>query len=172
MPREIRPTKDKVREAIFNVIHVYVKDARVLDLFAGSGALGIEALSRGASSIVLVDNSKACTDAIAKNIDNLNDTQAQESARILNRDVHAGMKMLAGKKEQFDIIFLDPPYYKNRIRKCLKNISVYDILAHSGLVIVEHFKKDAVGEDIKPLVLKRQLDYGDTLISIYKSSRL
>jgi len=171
MPQEIRPTKDNVREAIFNVISVHVKGARVLDLFAGSGAFGIEALSREASSVVLIDNSKSCIDTISKNIDNLDDTEAQERARILKRDVHVGIKALSGAKEKFDIVFLDPPYYKNRIRKCLKNISIYDILAHSGLVIVEHFKKDVVPEEIEPLMLKRQLPYGDTLISIYKSSK-
>jgi 16S rRNA (guanine966-N2)-methyltransferase len=177
MPKGIRPTRDNVKEALFSVLHSRINDARVLDLFAGSGALGIEALSRSAKEVVFVDNSKACTDVIYDNITKLSPENMPVSVRTITKDTCAGIRLLCAEGKKFDVIFLDPPYCKekghhshtrNRIRKCLKYISVYDILCHSGLVFVEHFKKDIMPENIESLMLFRQLGYGDTVITIYK----
>jgi 16S rRNA (guanine(966)-N(2))-methyltransferase RsmD len=167
MPRDIRPTKDKVREAIFNIVAESIKGSRVLDLFAGSGGLGLEALSRGASYVAFVDNSRICTVIIDKNL-KITAEEDGQYAEILTKDAFAAIKALYGRKEKFDIIFLDPPYYKNLIRKCLKNISVYDILTPSGFIIAEHFKKDEPPQAIEGLKLFRQKTYGDTVISMYK----
>lgn len=177
MPKGIRPTKDNVKEALFNVLHSCINDARILDLFAGSGSLGIEALSRHAKEVVFVDNSKLCTDVIYDNITKLSPEDISVSIRTITKDAFAGIRLLHAEGRKFDVIFIDPPYYKdkahqthirNRIRKCLKYISIYDILCHSGLVFVEHFKKDTVPENVECLALSRQLNYGDTTITIYK----
>jgi len=187
MPKGIRPTKDKVREAVFNMLSKRVDSASVLDLFAGSGALGIEALSRHAKEVVFVDNSNFCKDVIYDNITNVSGCGQLGSVRIIAKDAYAGIRFLFNEKKQFDIIFADPPYSKgfrqyadmaegskkpvfvnkNMIRKCLKYLSIYDILCHSGLVVIEHFKKDIVPKDTEHLVLARQLAYGDTVISVY-----
>jgi len=168
MPAATRPTKDKVREALFNVLGPYIKGLKILDLFAGSGSLGIEALSRGGASAVFVDSARASTKVIEKNLEALGLPKGTENVRVLTRDVRSAMISLYKSGENFDIIFIDPPYYKNWIRKCLKYNSVYDILAPSGLIIAEHFKKDKIPQQTKPLKLIRQLAYGDTVISIYK----
>ena len=179
MLKGIRPTKDNVKEALFNVLNTRISGAHVLDLFAGSGALGIEALSRSAKEIVFVDNSKMCTDVIYDNITKLSPEGLAVSIRIITKDAYASIRLLCEEGKKFDVIFIDPPYYKdrehnshcrNRIRKCLKYISIYDILCHSGLVVVEHFKKDIVPENTERLTLSRQLNYGDTTISIYKGN--
>jgi 16S rRNA (guanine966-N2)-methyltransferase len=193
IPKGIRPTRDNVKESVFNILSSRIKNARILDLFSGSGSLGIEALSRSAKEVVFVDNSKACTDIIGHNVLKLSHDSSLASVRIITKDSCAGIKILHNEGKQFDIIFIDPPYnkgslrsgldngqfteqnwqrqpqfYKNRIRKCLKYISVYDILCHSGLAVVEHFKKDIAPEQSEGMVLFRQIRYGDTLISIYQ----
>jgi 16S rRNA (guanine966-N2)-methyltransferase len=177
MPKGIRPTRDNVKEAVFNVLHNRIVDTRVLDLFAGSGALGAEALSRSAKEVVFVDSFKECTDTIYDNITKLSIESMPVSVRIITKDACVGIKLLSTEGKKFDVIFLDPPYCKdkghkpytrNRIRKCLKYISVYDILCHSGLVFVEHFKKDIMPQNVENLILSRQLYYGDTVITIYK----
>ena len=183
MPKGIRPTKDNVKESLFNVLAADVQGARVLDLFSGSGSLGIEALSRGAQEVVFVDNSKVCTDIIDKSITKIVPKDETVSIRIITMDACAAIRLMHKEDKKFDIVVLDPPYNKfsrsfdenrrpapynkNRIRKCLKYITVYDILPHSGLVAVEHFKKDNLPAKIEYLGLLRQLKYSDTIISIY-----
>jgi 16S rRNA (guanine966-N2)-methyltransferase len=192
MPKGIRPTRDKVREAVFNVLGQRVNNARILDLFAGSGAMGIESLSRSAEEAVFVDNSRYCTDIIYDNITRLSSHRRLGSVRVLTKDAYAAIRLLSKEKKQFDILFIDPPYLKgagtgrmvindarepvfrnkNIIRKCLMYISIYDILCHLGLVVIEHFKKDIVPEGTEKLLLSRQLKYGDTVISIYKKKQI
>lgn len=170
-PRNIRPTKDNVREAIFNVMASYIEGKRVLDLFAGSGSFGIEALSRGASYVLFVDSSKVTTNVIDNNLKKLRLEDAKK-AKVLTKDAQVAIKLLHKRKEKFDIIFLDPPYYKNWIKKCLKNFNVYDILTPSGLIVAEHFKKDDIPPSLNAFGVARQLVYGDTIITIYcKRSR-
>lgn len=165
-PKDIRPTRQDVREAIFNVLAEKMAAARILDLFAGSGAFGIEALSRGADDVVFVDNDRRSTQAIEKNITAIAcDNPAR--TKVFTLDAERAIKLLHKKNERFDIIFLDPPYYRNLIKKCLKTLCLYDILTPLGLVIAEHFKKDHIAEPPMQLSLMRQLGYGDTVISIY-----
>jgi 16S rRNA (guanine(966)-N(2))-methyltransferase RsmD len=167
MPSGIRPTKDKVREAVFNVLAGRIRDSLVLDMFAGSGAFGIEALSRGAASALFVDKSDECIKTIEKNLDILQIPIGQD-AEVVKKDSFQAIKALHKEARKFDIIFLDPPYYRNMATKCLNNISIYDILAPSGFVIAEHFRKDVVPEEAQSLMMTRRLDYSDVAISIYK----
>jgi len=163
---DVRPTPDRVREAIFNIIKTRLENESVLDLFAGSGALGIEALSRGASYAMFVDIQKRCIEAIKKNIERLPLGPAGK-IKIYQSDSLKAIKKLSDSKIRFGLVFLDPPYYSDWVKKCLLYLHIYDILKHSSLIICEHFKKDTVPEKTGSLVIIRRVAYGDTALSFY-----
>jgi 16S rRNA (guanine966-N2)-methyltransferase len=166
MPRgvEMRPTQDKVRGAIFNILGDII-GKRVLELFAGSGAFGIEAISRGAGSATFVDNNFRCIQTIKSNLKSLGIIESKYT--IIKADA---LKFPAPAQEfgKFDIIFLDPPYYMEMAKKCLINIDSYDIVSPVGLVIVEHFKKDALSAELERFVFVDERRYGDTVITILR----
>ena len=118
-----RPTLDRVKESIFNIIQNEIEDATVLDLFAGSGAIGLECLSRGAKKAVLCDKSKEAIQIIKRNIEK---THMEEKAQIINADYENCLEKL--KNEQFDIIYIDPPYATNYIFKSLEKIKEIGIV--------------------------------------------
>lgn len=167
MPKgvEIRPTQDKVRQAIFNILGG-VNGKSVLELFAGSGAFGIEALSRGAKSAIFVDNNFRCTKTIKANLESLDVDDSKYS--IIMSNALSVAPRLAKREEKFDIIFLDPPYYKGMAKKCLINIDSYDIVTPVGLVLVEHFKKDALDVELERFLFLDERRYGDTIITILR----
>ena len=161
-----RPTQDKVRESLFNIIRWDVMEARILDLFAGTGALSLESLSRGAQSAVLVDTDRAACEAIRKNIAAC---RMEDKARLIVRDYRQAMDQLAREGEVFDVVFLDPPYrMENTGEMCA---ALYDkgLLAKQFLLVVEHKR------GLAPLVDERfeafdQRDYGDTQITFIRSA--
>ena len=161
-----RPTQDKVRESLFNIIRWDVMEARVLDLFAGTGALSLESLSRGAQSAVLVDTDRAACEAIKKNIAAC---RMEDKARLIVRDYRQAMDQLAREGEVFDVVFLDPPYrMENTGEMCA---ALYDkgLLAKEFLLVMEHKR------GLAPLVDERfeafdQRDYGDTQITFIRSA--
>ena len=130
--KRTRPTSDFVKENLFNIIGNDVLGAIFLDLFAGSGQIGIEALSRGAGSCVFVDISKSCMDLIEKN---LIKTKLKNKAAIIKNDANVAVKKLAGQK--FDIIFMDAPYFEDFVESVLSEIKCGDVLADGGYVIIE-----------------------------------
>jgi len=167
MPKgvEVRPTQDRVREAIFNVLG-NISGKTALELFSGSGAFGIEAISRGAKYVTFVDNNSLCLNTIKANLELLKVPESKYEVMRAN-----ALSLLARLKKQeyrFDLVFVDPPYYKNIARKCLINIDAYDILSQIGLVIVEHFKKDSLNFDMQSLLFEKEKRYGDTVISIFR----
>ena len=127
-----RPTLDRVKESIFNIIQSEIEGAKVLDLFAGSGAIGLEFLSRGAKRAVLCDKSKEAINIIKKNIGK---THMEQNTEIFNTDFENCLDKL--KNEQFDIIYLDPPYATEYILKSLKKIIELKIAKEQSLIIVE-----------------------------------
>lgn len=161
-PKNIRPTANKVRKAIFDSLGDFTKGAVILELFAGSGAVGIEAFSYGASRVVFVDNDISCLRLIESNLKSLNIVNYQ----IHKKDSLECIDYLAGEKLKFDIIFLDPPYGKGLARKSLLRISDYDILV--GILVIEHHKKEELPEDKGSLILFKQKRYGDTVVSFYR----
>ena len=167
MPKgvEIRPTQDKVREAIFNILGD-VSDKTVLELFAGSGAFGIEAISRGAKSVAFVDDNFRCAQTIRANLESLGVSDSRYD--IMKTNAMGVMPRLDKMEEKFDIVFLDPPYYKGLAKNCLINIDSYDIVSPVGLVIIEHFKKDALDAELERLLFLDERRYGDTVITIFK----
>lgn len=167
MPKgvEIRPTQDRTREAIFNILGD-VSGKKVLDLFAGSGAFGIESLSRGAAHATFVDNNFKCVNTIKTNLSVLG--LQPISYDIIRANALSVFSRLEKQGKKFDLIFLDPPYYKGMAKKCLINIDNYDILSRTGFVVVEHFKKDDLTRELARLVLDKERLYGDTRISIFR----
>lgn len=138
-----RPTLDRVKESLFNIIQNQVEDAVVLDLFAGSGAIGIEFLSRGAEKVYFCDKSPKAVDMIKKNLDK---TKLKDKATILNNDYIDCIDKI--KNIKFDIIFLDPPYKENFSKQAIKKISESKLLKNEGIIIVETDKPE---RDIKEI---------------------
>ncbi len=145
---ETRPTLDRVKEALFSKIQFDIKDANVLDLFSGSGALAIEALSRGAKSAVLCDNSRKAIQIIKRNLE---ETNTLEKAEIINKDYLETLKVLKEKSKKFDIVFLDPPYKTDFIEKAIEYIFKYNLLSENGFIIAETNDENKIkqNEDIE-----------------------
>lgn len=160
-----RPTSDMVKESLFNIIAEYVMDADVLDLFAGTGNLGIEALSRGAASAVFIDKSRECHDVISYN---LMHTKLSDRAAVFTADAEAALARLKAEGRKFDLIFIDPPYSKNLAAKALKIIGENGIIKDNGLIVAEHSSNDALPETTGEIQLVRSQRYGDTVLSFYK----
>jgi 16S rRNA (guanine(966)-N(2))-methyltransferase RsmD len=165
---EMRPTQDKVREAIFNILGD-INGKKILELFAGSGAFGIEAVSRGAGSVTFVDNNFRCVQAIKTNLRTLGVSDSRYNIVRADALKFPAKSNIMGEK--FDIIFLDPPYYRDMAKKCLINMDSCDIVSPVGLVIVERFKKDALDVELERFVFVDERRYGDTLIAIFKKKR-
>ena len=160
----LRPTSEKVREAIFDIIAPFLTDGLVLDLFAGTGGLGIEALSRGMGRAVFIDNNPRIISVLKENIINC---QLESQTEVMILPVTTGLKILRSRKETFKLIFLDPPYGGNLAGRTILKIGESNVLTKDGLVIVEHSSK----ENIKPfygnLRLDDQRQYGRTIISFF-----
>jgi len=160
----VRPTSDRVKEALFSIIASYVPGACVLDLFAGTGNLGIEALSRGASFAVFVDKNPACVDTIKENLAR---TGFADKAQVLAFEASKALKTLSSLNQRFSVILLDPPYNKNFVEKTLKIIDENDIISCDGIIIAERDIDDNVGEKVGRLKLMRNEKYGNTVLSFY-----
>ncbi len=153
--QHIRPTADIVKQAMFNKLAFKVANARVLDLFCGTGALGIEAISRGAKEVVFVDKDKRSVDLTLKNLKNL-----KINAKVLLMDYEKALKSLAG---QFDIIILDPPYMAGLYENCLKIIYELNLLADDGIIVCEHQKDNF---DLQsPFTVESQKRYGIKMLT-------
>lgn len=164
----VRPTTDRVKESLFNVISEYVYDANVLDLFAGSGALGIEAISRGAKKAYFCDMSR---DSISVVKSNLEKARIDSEAVVINSDYKDAISRLSRDGVKFDIIFLDPPYYKGLFEDVLNRIQDNKILDEEGIVVAEHDAKDDLS-DIGNLKILKEKKYGITKLTIYYMGEL
>jgi 16S rRNA (guanine966-N2)-methyltransferase len=163
MPKGIRPTQGKVRKALFDILGD-IEGLSFLELFAGSGGVGIEALSNGAKEAVFVEKDSICVKRIEGNLSLLGCL----GYRVIGLDALKAIERLYRDKHKFDIIFLDPPYYGDMSKKALQTLSAYDILAPNGFVVTQHFKKDDLPAQLGDLRLFRQAKYGDTILSFYK----
>ena len=159
-----RPTSDRVKEAVFSIVQFEVEGSRFLDLFAGTGQMGIEALSRGAVSAVFVDGWK---DACQLVRDNLKLARLSEKAKVVNSDY---LSYLKNCREQFDIIFLDPPYAEIFLENSLNKISEIDILSDRGIIICERPAEKQLDLDISGLQRWKDYRYGKTWITVFRKA--
>ena len=159
---QTRPTTDRVKEAMFSIIQFEVPGARVLDLFGGSGQLGIEALSRGAKSAVFVDATENACKLIREN---LKRTKLEQEGRVVRSDY---LDYLKRCRETFDIILLDPPYAEVFLENALKYIVEIDILQSGGIIVAERPLGKDLPWDFEGYVRSRDYKYGNTLLTLYR----
>ncbi|MFA6384990.1 MAG: 16S rRNA (guanine(966)-N(2))-methyltransferase RsmD [Candidatus Omnitrophota bacterium] len=166
-PSGIRPSEDRVRKALFDILGD-MSGLSFLELFAGSGSVGLEALSQGAKNVVFIEKDRAGIHAINGNIAVLKRGTGVEGIEIYQDDAMDAVAKLSKRSRIFDVIFADPPYYKGLSEKILQSLDEYDILNRlSGFLIIQHFKKDPLPAKQGNLVLFKQAKYGDTLLSFY-----
>jgi len=168
MPKDIRATEAKVRQALFNILGDYIEGARVLDGFAGSGALGLEALSRGAAYVAFVEPEGEAVVAIRDNLGRVEQELERGSWRVMQANIWRGLKDLAHAGDPFDLVLLDPPYRRDQGKKALKAVVECGILAPTGIVVLEHEQRAALPSVIGPLQQTRRHRYGDTVLSFYE----
>ena len=159
---QTRPTADRVKEALFSIIQFDIPGARVLDLFGGTGQLGIEALSRGAKSATFVDASNTACNLIREN---LKRTRLQEESRVICSDYLA---FLGRCSEKYDIIFLDPPYAEVFLENALNHIAEIDILQSGGIIITERPLEKELSMDFPGYSRSKDYKYGKVLLTIYR----
>ena len=159
---QTRPTADRVKEALFSILHFDIPGARVLDLFGGTGQLGIEAISRGAKSAVFVDAGDAACRLIKEN---LRRAKMEGEGRVIRADY---LDYLSGCRETFDIIFLDPPYAEVFLENSLKKISEIDILKSGGIIVAERPVEKALPGEIPGFTRSKDYKYGKTLLALYR----
>ena len=168
--RALRPTSDRLRETLFNVLGADVAGSRLLDLFAGTGAIGIEALSRGAVEVVFIENHAPAAALIRRNLESIG---VRKGATVLAADVVRGLEKLASEKRGetccFDFIFLDPPYDSaNDYARVLESLGSGNLLSPSGLVIAEHRRNFDLPDGMGALQCYRVLKQGDVALSFYR----
>ena len=161
---ETRPTTGKVKEALFSVIQFDIEGRRVLDLFAGTGQLGIECLSRGAASAVFVDRRP---DAAALTRENLKLCDLTDRSRVVAGD---SMEFLKAAREKYDLIFLDPPYAADLLEQALTAIASFDICREHGIIVAESAADKVLPELPAPYRLYREYRYGKIRLSVYHRS--
>lgn len=159
-----RPTTDKVKEALFSMIGPYFDGGMALDLFAGTGGLGIEALSRGMNQAVFIDMEKSSIDIIKEN---LQATRLISSAEVYRNDAGRAIKQLAKRDIRFDLVFLDPPYKLTFVDKLMLELHEARLLQDQAVLVVEHDVKHRYPEQFGPFRCRRLALYGDTAIAIY-----
>ena len=160
----VRPTTDKVKESIFNVIQFDVMGASFLDLFAGSGQIGIEALSRGTQKVTFVDESKRAIDVVRRN---LASTKLLERAEVVQNEA---ISFLRQTRERFDIAFLDPPYKTGILQKALDLVA--DVMSERGIIICEHSAEEILPTNIKKFSVSKSYKYGKIMLTVYRREQL
>ena len=159
-----RPTMDRVKESLFGMIQDYIKDSTVLDLFAGSGSLGIEAISNGAKTCYFIDNNNEVIKTLNKNITNL---KIKDNSKIILSDWKKFLNESAQNNIKFDLIFIDPPYNYDVYEKILEKVSTLNLLNPNGLIILEHHNLK-LNDKYNDLFLYKCKKYGSKSVNIYK----
>ena len=163
----IRPATDRLKETIFDTLGQDLSGERVLDLFAGCGSLGIEALSRGARAVTFVDSNPVAIRYISEN---LKDLGLMDRAEVLKMDAIEAVQRLSGGNRVYETLFIDPPYNQGLVKKTLLHLVPFDILARLGKIVIEHTRQEEL-PPVQELVLERTKRYGITCLSfLYKRS--
>lgn len=159
----VRPTADRVKEALFNIIQARIPGSQVLDAFAGTGNLGLEAWSRGAEQIVYFDKSRESLKLVRANVE---EARAGEAVTLIHTDAVNGLAMMEQQGKQFDVIFSDPPYDKGLNQKVVEALEKWPVLKPGGLLVLEHSLGEDPGSYLPEGTEFRQEKYGDTKISL------
>jgi len=162
----VRPTSDRLRETLFNILAPKIVGSRFLDICAGSGAVGIEALSRGAAAVTFVDLSRNACRIIEANLEVLG---AQSSTTIVNRDAASALRRLEKESARFDIVFFDPPYSSEVYSQVLKQLGLGGVLEDGVIVIVEHRAKTPPEPVYGKLRIFREVKQGDSALAFYEA---
>ena len=161
---DVRPTTDRVREAIFSILGGRVEETKVLDLFAGTGAMAIEALSRGAAGAVLVEPSRPAAEVLKENLASLD----ASSAVCLSLDYRKALKRLSAREETFSLVFLDPPYGQRLIEAAAEELEKAGVLEKGALVVAESARRDPLEKVPTGWALESERLYGDTRVAFYE----
>lgn len=159
---DTRPTTDRVKESIFNIIQFDIEGKQVLDLFAGSGQLAIECVSRGALHATAVDSSKAATKVVAENVKNCD---MEDRVHVANEDYKSFLRRV---RKQFDIILLDPPYRTSYLQNAIDLICEFDILSDGGIIVCESAREQSLVAPPVPYELGREYLYGKSKVSVIR----
>ncbi|NQT28389.1 MAG: 16S rRNA (guanine(966)-N(2))-methyltransferase RsmD [Candidatus Omnitrophica bacterium] len=165
VPSGIRPVSLRVKKSCFDILKGEIQGKRILDLFGGSGSLGIEALSQGAREAIFLDSDRRCVAVIRKNLTLLGFNPQQ---KVILKDSASGINDFFAYKENFDIIFLDPPYHRGLLTKSLQLLEDYDIVTPSGYVVTFCYTKDDFVHARRGFSLIVERKYGQTLFLIYR----
>jgi len=160
----VRPTSDRLRETLFNILAPRIEGTRFADICAGSGAIGIEALSRGAGEVIFIESSLKSARIISENLRNCG---IRENYRVINRDALRTLKHFASEKAQFDIIYFDPPYGSDLYTPVMWSIAKNDLLAEDGVVIVEHRRQTPLAPNYDRLRPYRQVTQGESILTFF-----
>lgn len=164
-----RPTTDRVKEALFNILGPKIEGAKFLDLFAGSGGIGIEALSRGAQEVLFIEKDPRALEVIKANLALCG---LDQRALVLAGDVHKNLDYIGRQGQQFDFVFMDPPYLKDFEEAVLAKIDNLKLLALGGKIIVESSKRDNIPTQVGSLAALRREKYGDTHLTFYVQTEI
>lgn len=160
-----RPTLDRVKESIFSIIQNYIQDAVVVDVFSGTGSLGIEAASRGAEKCYLIDRNKVTFSYLSQNVQNL---KFEDICTCVNGDSYENLKKLGKKGIKFDIIFIDPPYAKEMIPPAISIVEEQESLKRDGIIVCKIDSSEEIYEGGKKIELVDKRKYGNTTVLFYK----
>jgi 16S rRNA (guanine966-N2)-methyltransferase len=161
-----RPTGARVRQSLFDILAPFISGCRFLDAFAGNGGVGLEALSRGAAKVVLVDKASAAVEAAKENARAL--AGAGGEVQVFRQDARTAIGALADQGMQFDVVYLDPPYASDLYEPLLALLGEGPLLAEGGVVVAEHFHKRALPETIGALIRTREKNIGAHCLSFYR----
>ena len=173
--RLVRPTADRVKESVFSILQEQIVDANFLDLCAGTGSMGIEALSRGAKHVTFLERDPRCIEIIERNLHTCGLlTESQARYHLLRRDVVKGMAYLCKRSTLFEIIYFDPPYGvdlaggSQLYMTCLPLLAESSLLCIGGILLVEHAKRVVLPDTVGSMKQNRQARYGETVVSFYQ----
>ncbi|MFP4473404.1 MAG: 16S rRNA (guanine(966)-N(2))-methyltransferase RsmD [Candidatus Omnitrophota bacterium] len=171
MPAGIRPTQNMTRKAVIDLLGQDLTGLHFLDLFAGSGGMGLEAFSCGAQSVTMVERDSRNYDIIRRNMEMFGLDQPREDGRkceVLQNDVFSAIKLFAGQKRRFDVVFVDPPYDVGKARKALKTLGAYDILQPLSYIIIEHGKREGLPYCEHDFDVLTERKYGKSYLKMYQ----
>jgi 16S rRNA (guanine966-N2)-methyltransferase len=163
----VRPTSDRVKGSVFSIIRERVVNADFLDLCAGTGNIGLEALSRGAKSATFIERDRRCIRVIEANLEGCGLHRRHPQVRLIATDARKGLAYLGKRNARFDLVYLDPPYDAGIYDACLTQLADTKLLSPNGLIVVEHRKGNEMPRVIAGLAQTRREGYGDTVLSFY-----